>query len=274
MKILSYIANIVLAIILVYLSYHICYHSIKADQYQCQIYEELTIVNRLLNLLNFEKIEALKEVKQKQLDHYNQAKIKSWFFIGLSFVLITGCFLYMLHSQSKNRRLVLIRWLMFLSLLLLIIGILSPFLRIVVAKEIKLFGPFVFEYNTKSIATTIRHLSSTNVFLCLLILICSIIIPVFKVVLTYLSTHSSSNGVRTRSEFILKIIGKWAMTDVFVVAILLTFLSMDGKNSAQCDLDFGFYFFTAYCLLSFCCIFLIKNQPQLEMDNDDDWDFD
>ncbi|ETR66585.1 MAG: paraquat-inducible protein A [Candidatus Magnetoglobus multicellularis str. Araruama] len=158
----------------------------------------------------------------------------------------------MLHSQSRNSRLLLIRWLMFLSLLLLIIGILSPFLRIVVAKEIKLFGPFVFEYNTKSIATTIRHLSSTNVFLCLLILICSIIIPVFKVVLTYLSTHSSSNGVRTRSEFILKIIGKWAMTDVFVVAILLTFLSMDGKNSAQCDLDFGFYFLLhiVYCLFA------------------------
>ncbi|ETR66688.1 MAG: hypothetical protein OMM_12474, partial [Candidatus Magnetoglobus multicellularis str. Araruama] len=70
MKILSNIANILLALILVCLSYYICYHSIKADQYQCQIYEELSIVNRFLNLLNFEKIEALKAIKQNQIEHY------------------------------------------------------------------------------------------------------------------------------------------------------------------------------------------------------------
>jgi len=274
MKIITTFAYILIALIMIYLSYHICYHSIQADHYQCKMYEEMKFINRVMDFLNFsdaKKLE-LQQLKDSYLVHFNQAKYSSWLFIALSLLILAGCLINVLQSLSMDSRLLLVRWIMFISILLLVIGIISPFLRIVMVNEKIRFFPFVLEYRTKSIATTIQHLSTSNFFLCLMIVICSIVIPVFKVLLTYLATHSKHTGIRNNSEFILKIIGKWAMTDVFVVAILLTFLSFD---YTKCDLDFGFYYFTAYCILSFSCIFLIKNQSQNEMAiDDDDWDFD
>ncbi len=48
----------------------------------------------------------------------------------------------------------------------------------------------------------------------------------------------------------VKAVGKWSMADVFVVALLLTFLSLSGDGLTDARLGTGFYFFAGYVLLS------------------------
>jgi len=45
-------------------------------------------------------------------------------------------------------------------------------------------------------------------------------------------------------------IGKWSMTDVFVVAVLLAFLATSGNGLTDARLGPGLYFFAAYGLLT------------------------
>jgi len=49
---------------------------------------------------------------------------------------------------------------------------------------------------------------------------------------------------------LIKAIGRWSMTDVFVVAILLAFLTADTAQLTDATLGAGLYFFAGYGLLS------------------------
>jgi len=268
----KYIAYTAAASILIFLCIRICVHANKTDHYQCLMFEEMKIVPQITDAVNdiFSSLmnafssntEEKKDKRDKLIEayqyHKRKTRIYSLIFIGFSTLLLLLTVLYLWKMDVDHGKLLLIRWIIFISFLSLIIGIVAPFLKIVVSKEIGNL-PVVFKYNTKSIVSTIVQLSTSNIFLCLLILLCSIVIPVVKLLLTYTSTHGKNIIIMKKSEIILKIIGKWAMTDVFVVAILLSFLSLDGKDSTKCILDYGFYYFTAYCLFSFACMFLINN---------------
>jgi len=251
--------------ILLYLSITICYHSTQADQYQCMIFEEMKIMNRLIDMMQTlfsEENHTIKDLINSYDYHYQQVKITTYLFVGLSIIILCFFAFNFWKMNTEKARITFIRWGVFICMLLLIVGIVAPFLKIVVSKDFGELGPVVFKYNTKSIVTTITHLSKSNLFLCVLIFICSLIIPFFKLFFTYLVTCGINTQLKIKCIKMLQIIGKWAMTDVFAVAILLTFLSMDGKDGTKCILDIGFYFFTAYCMLSFCSVFLIKERQE------------
>jgi uncharacterized paraquat-inducible protein A len=98
----------------------------------------------------------------------------------------------------------------------------------------------------------------------------SVLIPLFKTSIVCI-VYFSKNPVRQRklSAFV-SAIGKWSMADVFVVAIFLAVMSTNhAQSSEQHELSFlgmsvdfvvstetlssvgtGFYFFTAYCIIS------------------------
>ena len=265
MAFVKYIMYGLIFCVLTILTGQICFHSVKADIYQCQILEKMKPLERIKTLLDFsaDHKKELQNLIDDYFYHLKQTKVDSFIMIVLSSLIFGLSLIYDLRVNSDTSRLLFIRWSMLLTLFFLVIGIIAPFLKVIVSKEMGIFGPFVFKYNTKSIATTINHLSKKNIFLCLMIFICSIIIPVCKLFLTYITTHGPNELFKKRSEKILKVIGKWAMTDVFVVAILLTFLSMDGSNATQCTLEWGFYFFSAYCVLSYLITFFIKKNEYL-----------
>lgn len=62
---------------------------------------------------------------------------------------------------------------------------------------------------------------------------------------------------------LLKIIGKWSMTDVFVGAILLSFFK--GADKLTHAVLQGFYFFLAYCLISIKVFHdILKHQEEVK----------
>ena len=45
-------------------------------------------------------------------------------------------------------------------------------------------------------------------------------------------------------------ISKWSMADVFVVGVFVAFLASNATPNMDAQIHSGFYFFTAYCLVS------------------------
>jgi len=48
----------------------------------------------------------------------------------------------------------------------------------------------------------------------------------------------------------LAALGRWSLTDVFVVAVLVAFLAADKARASTAELGLGLYFFAGYCALS------------------------
>jgi len=113
----------------------------------------------------------------------------------------------------------------------------------------------------------------------------SVCIPLLKTILVCIAYFTKSMQVEKRLIHFVGAIGKWSMADVFVVAIFLAIMSTnhaDTSNSEQFNvfgfniaLDIstqtlsaagnGFYYFTAYCLLSLIGVHLassaLKHKP-------------
>lgn len=103
-----------------------------------------------------------------------------------------------------------------------------------------------------------------------LIFLFSVMIPLIKTLLVNIAYFSKNQPRQQQLLSFVSNIGKWSMADVFVVAIFLTILSTDNANTStnqEVNLGLfkisfelssqtlsnagpGFWFFTAYCLLS------------------------
>ena len=122
-----------------------------------------------------------------------------------------------------------------------------------------------------SIITTIEELwTQDRLLVSALIFIFSILIPISKSsALCYVFFAKTKQSKLKVNQFVAAI-GKWSMADVFVVAVFLAVLSTNHTENAEqhrlsffgLSIDFeistqtlsmvgqGFYFFTAYCLVS------------------------
>lgn len=109
-----------------------------------------------------------------------------------------------------------------------------------------------------------------RILVALLIFAFSVLIPVFKTVLLTASYFIKRSTVKLRISAFVSAIGKWSMADVFVVAIFLAVLSTNHADTEshqqlaifgfKLDLmitsatlsavGIGFYYFTAYCIVS------------------------
>ena len=81
-------------------------------------------------------------------------------------------------------------------------------------------------------------------------MIFSVVVPTLKLVLSLAALVAPDSGFRRGCLKLVALVGKWSMTDVFVVAILLAFLAMDDGALTDSHLGPGLYFFAAYALLT------------------------
>jgi len=68
-----------------------------------------------------------------------------------------------------------------------------------------------------------------------------------------LAWMASATGEIARRRRVLSVIdhiGKWSMTDVFVVAVLLAFLASGPGGLTRASLGVGLYFFAGYAIAS------------------------
>ncbi|NRA24612.1 MAG: paraquat-inducible protein A [Oleispira sp.] len=141
-------------------------------------------------------------------------------------------------------------------------GVTEPIMTI--KASISMFGlkSTIFE-ETRSIWQTVISLQEAGyASVGFMVVTFSVIIPITKGLLIILTWISPA---RWRWQLI-SLVSKWSMADVFVVAILVAFFTAKATAELQSNLHDGFYWFTAYCLLSIAsgqCLASYANQ-QLE----------
>jgi hypothetical protein len=116
---------------------------------------------------------------------------------------------------------------------------------------------------TRSIVGAVRNLYRVgSPFPATLILLFSVVVPITKALLVAWAAFMTDASRRLRTTRFVEAIAKWSMADVFVVALFITYLAAEATQTPPgnpggvpliaFDARFGpgFYWFTAYCLLS------------------------
>ncbi len=133
----------------------------------------------------------------------------------------------------------------------LLVGLAAPMLTVVAQGDLALLGKVVLQFEAKSILGTVRDLyAGGSVFVALLLALFSVVVPVAKLSVSLLALLAPGERARVACARFVSAIGKWSMTDVFVVAVLLAFLAAGAGKLTDARLGPGLYFFAAYGLLS------------------------
>lgn len=141
------------------------------------------------------------------------------------------------------------------SLLCLIYGVFTPIFLIFVHKDLG-FTKITLEFESNNIISSIDKLFlQNNYFVGGIILLFSIIFPLLKTIILLISVNGK---FQTLSNF-LTYIGKWSMSDVFVLAIFLVYLSPSPSSPIHTELEVGFYLFFSYVVLSIFASSIQKN---------------
>ena len=137
------------------------------------------------------------------------------------------------------------------ALIALVNGLVTPVLMVTVHKNIEYLGDVVFSFESKAILGSIFKLySEGNALIALILLVFSVLIPVFKVFsLLFLSLYENY-PFASRIVYFFRIIGKWSMLDIFVVALLIVYLSSSSTDVSRAEAEIGIYFFLVYVVLS------------------------
>lgn len=122
---------------------------------------------------------------------------------------------------------------------------------------------------TRSIWGTSEELyQSGNVVVAVLIILFSVLIPTIKLILMLLMSLPIKETFSISLSRFIGAIGKWSMADVFIVAIIVSYMAGNAsagmgnllKTSAQFEV--GFYYFLGYCLFSLLshCLMSMKRE--------------
>jgi hypothetical protein len=118
-------------------------------------------------------------------------------------------------------------------------------------------------YQTRSIIGSVRHLYRVwAATAATLILIFSVIVPFAKATMVMWALYRRDRRRRERTLTFVEVIAKWAMADVFAMALLIAYLAASASQTPPGEgfvpqmVTFaatfgpGFYWFTAYCVVS------------------------
>jgi paraquat-inducible protein A len=132
----------------------------------------------------------------------------------------------------------------------LVVGLLAPMLSIVAQREVPILGHVILRYESKAIiGTTLALLHKGNWVIGAALGIFSIILPLLKLLASLIGC-AQQGRLGTICRDIVHYIGKWSLTDVFIVAVLLAFMAGDSGDSTNAWIGHGLWFFAAYAVLS------------------------
>ncbi|NOR81555.1 MAG: paraquat-inducible protein A, partial [Methyloprofundus sp.] len=123
--------------------------------------------------------------------------------------------------------------------------------------------------STRSLLQTMNELvSHDHATVGLLIGLFGIIIPCIKIILTLIALLVVSGQTRNDLLKISSLLSKWSMSDVFLMAILVAFFTVNANAQAintiqmRAELGPGFYFFATYCVLAIAAGQLMQCQNE------------
>ena len=135
--------------------------------------------------------------------------------------------------------------------LFLLVGLVAPILTVSARSELAVIGEVVLQHDTKGVLSTIASLAeSGNLPVAILLGIFSVVVPVLKLLMSLVVLAAPRGRLRRYTLRTIDVVGKWSMTDVFVVAILLAFLAAETEQLTDAAVGPGLYFFTGYGILS------------------------
>ena len=168
----------------------------------------------------------------------------------LVFFLLVGVLLVFNYVFISDK-VFFISAMLIISFIALVVGLFAPILMIVSYKDIPLLGQVVFMFQSKGIITTIETLyTSGNLLVAIPLFLFSVMIPFFKTIIMGLALLTPAQSIAYKSLRLIKYIGKWSMADVFVVALLLTYFTVNKDKSTDAEVQIGLYFFLGYVILS------------------------
>ena len=114
----------------------------------------------------------------------------------------------------------------------------------------------------RSVLGTLQTLwQSSNYFPFLMIFLFGILVPLIKSgVIFYVLLYKD---VSLKYLKFAGLISKWAMADVFAISIFIAFLGARAMKNTSASLEPGFYYFTAYVLLSAILTFFLIITPKI-----------
>ncbi len=137
------------------------------------------------------------------------------------------------------------------TLLTLLFGLLTPILMVTIHKEVEYLGDVVLSFESKGVIGSIAKLfENGDTIIALVILLFSVLIPLLKVTALLFVSLFAHNEVAHKIIKFFKLIGKWSMVDVFVVATFLVYLTIDKGDISRAEVEVGLYFFLAYVIVS------------------------
>ena len=143
-----------------------------------------------------------------------------------------------------------------------------PFIEFIKNKDIgfdqEFYGKIYYQYQTKSILESIKHLfKANNQVVAWSLLLFSVIFPLLKLLLNIWVLIWPRFGQGNIFPAMVYYLGKWSMADVFIVAMFLTYLSLQNMGqqgvTVESQVSIGFYFFLAYVILSIASGILTQN---------------
>ena len=137
------------------------------------------------------------------------------------------------------------------AMIVLYLGLFTPLLMVTIHKEVEYIGDVVLSFESKSVlGSVVKLFDSGDTTVALVILLFSVLIPVVKTLLMMLVVVVMESRFAHGIVKFFKLIGKWSMIDVFVVATLLVYLTGNGSSVSHAEVQAGLYFFLAYVIVS------------------------
>ena len=241
------------------LGWYIYYYSQQKDLFYQAAISKLDLATQsevawksLLESLSLNLYQGASEMQDElMLLNYQaqtSADITAW--LTLAFTLLSGFFFYYLYISGRDNKVIYTNMILF-AFICLAIGISTTMLNLVAFRDLPVLGRIVFKYDSKTIISVVQTLwVNQKYFIFLLLLTFSVIIPVVKLGCLLVVLQMDNPELNRKFIQFSDIIGKWSMTDVFVVAVLLAVFSMNADQSTDAWLGYGLYFFAAYAIAS------------------------
>ena len=190
-----------------------------------------------------EQRQQLERLQQEKQLHKKASRHYMYWAMGCLLLLGAGYFLVSLRVFTFFGALA--AWIM------LFFGLITPILMVTIHKQIAYLGDVVLSFESKSIVGSLVKLyDHGDMTVAAVILLFSVLIPFVKTFfLMFVALFMQSRFAHGVVKF-FKVIGKWSMVDVFVVATFLVYLSVDKGDVSRAETGTGLYFFLAYVIMS------------------------
>ena len=135
----------------------------------------------------------------------------------------------------------------------------------------KLEGEISAYSKTQSIYGTITDLANNNnLLVAALVGLFSVVVPSLKLLLQLLYCCLPVNRLKQVCGSIVCALSKWSMVDVFVIALIVTYLAGNAHAKSgellvmNAQFGEGFWYFSGYCIFTVIASYLIKPQTKLQ----------